>query len=111
MLQGLKLFSQMSDILPSESKSSIYCCQMNEQEVQHVVDMSGFSRSYLPFKYLGVPIFSKRLSVAECESLIEKMVLRIKVWNSKNLSYAGWVTSVNSKLLTIHSYWANYDTT
>lgn len=41
--------------------------------------MSGYNHSSMPFKYLGVPICARRISVAECESLLDKMCARIKV--------------------------------
>ncbi|XP_062081145.1 uncharacterized protein LOC133785947 [Humulus lupulus] len=106
MLQGLKLFSQTSGLQPSEAKSELYCCNMAESEVQRVVEASGFGRSQLPFRYLGIPICAKKLPIAECDILIEKMVQRIKVWSSRNLSYAGRVTLVNSVLIAIHTYWS-----
>ncbi|XP_062114689.1 uncharacterized protein LOC133825809 [Humulus lupulus] len=34
------------------------------------------------------------------------MVARIKVWSTRNLSYMGRATLINSVLITIHSYWA-----
>lgn len=33
----------------------------------------------LPFRYLGVPISARRVTVAECHGLVEKMCARIKV--------------------------------
>uniref|UniRef100_A0A803QPV1 Reverse transcriptase domain-containing protein n=1 Tax=Cannabis sativa TaxID=3483 RepID=A0A803QPV1_CANSA len=81
MLQGLKLFSLSSD-------------------------MSGFGRHYAPFRYLGVPICAKRISSTDCKELAEKMTSRIKVWSTRNLSFAGRAVLVNSVLMTIHSYWS-----
>ncbi|XP_056698158.1 uncharacterized protein [Spinacia oleracea] len=38
--------------------------------------------------------------------LVDKMMARIKTWSSRNLSFAGRITLINSVLLSIHSYWA-----
>uniref|UniRef100_A0A803PSS2 Uncharacterized protein n=1 Tax=Cannabis sativa TaxID=3483 RepID=A0A803PSS2_CANSA len=67
--------------------------------------MSVFTRHPVPFKYLGIPICAKRISDAECTGLVQKMTARIKVWSSRNISFAGRVVLINSVLLTVHTYW------
>ncbi|XP_062075087.1 uncharacterized protein LOC133779106 [Humulus lupulus] len=106
LLKGLKLFSLTSGLLPNEEKSAVYCSGMQEAEVSRVLEMLGFTRAYLPFRYLGIPVCSKKNSAAECNGILEKMVARIKVWSTRNLSYMGRATLINSVLITIHSYWA-----
>ncbi|XP_056685736.1 uncharacterized protein [Spinacia oleracea] len=106
LLQAFKLFSNSSGLKENEQKSSIYCHGIQESDIQRVVDVSGFSRSILPFKYLGVPICSKKISVAQCAHLVDKMITRIKVWSSRNLSYTARMQLVNSVLLSLHMYWA-----
>ncbi|KAM6567268.1 hypothetical protein CsatA_026396 [Cannabis sativa] len=106
MLQGLNLFSNSSGLVPNKSKPIIYCTGMEENEMKRVVDMSGFTREDLPFKYLGLPICAKRISKEECKLLVDKMIARIKVWSTRNLSYAGRAVLINSVLLTIHAYWS-----
>ena len=106
LLQAFKLFSDSSGLMANKQKSSIYCYGMAEDDVKRVVSASGFTRSTLPFKYLGVPICAKKITAAQCEMLVDKMILRIKVWSSRNLSYTARVLLINSVLLSLHSYWA-----
>lgn len=72
---------------------------------QHIMDMLGFSKGDLPFRYLGVPLSTKRLTVIQCEPLIEKMLGRINSWTTKFLSYAGRAMLVKSVLFSIQIFW------
>uniref|UniRef100_A0A803QSK2 Uncharacterized protein n=1 Tax=Cannabis sativa TaxID=3483 RepID=A0A803QSK2_CANSA len=77
---------------------------MQEREILRVLNISSFTRHPTPFKYLGIPICAKRISVDECTGLVQKVVARIKVWSSRNISFAGRVVLMNSVLLTIHTF-------
>lgn len=106
MLQALKLFFATSGLVPNEEKSALYCSGMADSDVQRVLEVSKLKRSQLPFRYLGIPIYSKRLPAAEGKQILAKMMKRIKVWGTQNLSYMARLILVNSVLLSIQSYWA-----
>ncbi|XP_056697648.1 uncharacterized protein [Spinacia oleracea] len=105
-MHAFELFSVSSGLLANKQKSAIYCCGMAEYDVSRIVNVSGFTRSHLPFKYLGVPICAKRISTAQCDALVDKMIARIKVWSSRNLSCTARMQLINSVLMSIHMYWA-----
>ncbi|KAL2922946.1 LINE-1 reverse transcriptase-like protein [Bienertia sinuspersici] len=106
LLRGFNHFSQVSGLQANRSKTEIYTCGMKDQEVQNVLNESGFKRGAIPFRYLGVPICSKRISAAECEGLVDKMTARIRIWSSRHISFAGRSILINSVLMSIHQYWA-----
>lgn len=53
-----------------------------------------------------MPISTRRLKAVECELLVEKMVLRIRLWSTKNLSFTGRAQLINVVLMSIHNYLA-----
>lgn len=89
ILEGLNLFAATTGLKASPTKSNIYGCGMTDQELQRIVDRSGFKVGSLPFRYLGVPISAKKLSISDYEKLIEKMTCRIRTWSTRNISFAG----------------------
>ena len=106
MLQWLKLFSATSRLLPNDEKTEVYCSGMAEEEVSRILAVSGYRRSCLPFRYLGMPVCSRRILASDTQGIVEKMIRRIKVWSTRHLSYMAWISLVNSVLLSIHTYWS-----
>ena len=60
----------------------------------------------LPFKYLGVPLSTKKLSIIQWYPLINKIMARIKSWTAKKLSYAGRAQLIKTVLFGVQSHWA-----
>ncbi|XP_021848076.2 uncharacterized protein [Spinacia oleracea] len=106
MMDGFKVFSATTGLTVNAFKSSIYCCGLSSSEKEAIAGNTGFQFGTLPFRYLGVPISACKLKQADCEGLVEKMVARIKVWSSRNISFAGRTQLVNSVLMSICVYWA-----
>ncbi|KAL0331204.1 UNVERIFIED_CONTAM: hypothetical protein Sangu_1665900 [Sesamum angustifolium] len=77
--------------LSIQRKSQIILSRAVQQERQQIIDSLGFQEGVLPVKYLGVPLTSSRLTIADCRPLINKLDARLAGWNHQNLSYAGRV--------------------
>lgn len=60
-------FSQASGLQANSTKSAIYTAGVDTLVRDAIGDLTRFSFGTLPFRYLGVPLSSKRLSIAECE--------------------------------------------
>ncbi|XP_060200597.1 uncharacterized protein LOC132628856 [Lycium barbarum] len=82
-------FSAASVLIANTSKSSIYFGGVDMITQQTVLDKLQFSKGSLPFRYLRVPLSTKRLSVMQCMPLIDKIMGRVTHWTSKLLTYAG----------------------
>ncbi|XP_070016028.1 uncharacterized protein [Nicotiana sylvestris] len=71
-----------------------------------IVQELGLLEDELPFKYLGVTLLTKKLSLVQWQPLIEKIVARISAWTTKKLSYGGRVQLVQTVLFGVQAYWA-----
>lgn len=65
--------------------------------------MGGF-----PAKFLGVPLITSKLSLADCYPLIAKIKARISSWTNKFLSYAGRLQLIKSVIFSIQSFWSSH---
>ncbi|KAL0292831.1 UNVERIFIED_CONTAM: hypothetical protein Sradi_6970500 [Sesamum radiatum] len=96
-LSGLEVNPGKSQIILSRSVS----CR------QQILETLGFQEGSLPLKYLGVPLVSSRLTIADCRPLIHKLDCRLAGWEQLNLSLAGRTQLIRSVLSSLHTYWAS----
>ncbi|XP_074315706.1 uncharacterized protein LOC141651914 [Silene latifolia] len=99
-------FSEASGLCMNKNKSDVYLNGVNDSLATNLVRLAGFQLGQFPFRYLGVPISYKRLSVADCSRVVDKIVARIRGWGAKHLSYAGRLVLVKAVLTQLHVYWA-----
>lgn len=101
-----QMFSSVSGLIENQGKSTVYFGGVNEDIHEQILQYTGFKKGELPFKYLGIPLCTKKVSVNQCQSLIEKIVGRINTWTKKFLSYAGRLQLVQSILTSIQTFWS-----
>ncbi|XP_074265774.1 uncharacterized protein LOC141588219 [Silene latifolia] len=89
ILRAFSTFSSASGLCLNRSKSNIYFNGVKYGIVEDILQISGFHRGSLPFKYLGVRISSKKLTKNESLKLTDRIVARIRGWGTKHLTYAG----------------------
>ncbi|XP_058783172.1 uncharacterized protein LOC131657831 [Vicia villosa] len=104
-MQKVKEFSSTTGLVMSVPKSKIYMGGV-DSECQNILMLeTGFQIGQMPFRYLGVPLDSKRLTINNCQPLIDRMTCRIKHWCTRMLSYAGRFLLMKSVLFSIANYW------
>ncbi|XP_019233510.1 PREDICTED: uncharacterized protein LOC109214082 [Nicotiana attenuata] len=87
-------------------KSFIYFGGVTQNDQDLMLMKLGFTKGVLLFKYLGVPLSTKKLTIMQWQPLIEKIVARITSRITKKLSYAGRGQLISSVLFGVQSYWA-----
>ncbi|XP_050207366.1 uncharacterized protein LOC126656792 [Mercurialis annua] len=96
--ESLTHFQEVSGICVNKDKSSIFFCNVPADQKRSILDHMEFGEGYLPVKYLGMPLISRRLTKDDCQKVILKITNRISAWNVKYLSYAGRLQLINSIL-------------
>ncbi|XP_019252766.1 PREDICTED: uncharacterized protein LOC109231563 [Nicotiana attenuata] len=99
-------FSATSRLLANPNKSAIYFGGVAQDIRQEILQNTGYSLGELPFKYLDIPLDTKKLTTLQWQPLIDKIVARISSWTARKLSYAGRVHLVQTFIFGIQSYWS-----
>ncbi|XP_074304746.1 uncharacterized protein LOC141639537 [Silene latifolia] len=107
ILGVLATFSGSSGLKVNASKSEVVYNGVPDSLKLDIAQVSGFQEGKLPFKYLGIPIQPGRLTKADCNVLLEKIVSKIRGIGARKLSYAGRLVLIKSVLNTLHNYWAS----
>ncbi|XP_074266570.1 uncharacterized protein LOC141589846 [Silene latifolia] len=89
MVNAFNFFSKASGLQLNRGKCNFYYNGVDEGLVKEVERATGMCRGNVPFGYLGVSVSPKRLSILDCNCLVDKVVDRIRGLGSKQLSYAG----------------------
>lgn len=77
MHQTLQIFSESTCLMVNPLKCHVYMGAIDEDTKQRIMNMIGFREGMLPFIYLGVPLTSRKLTVAHNMPLIDKILCKI----------------------------------
>ncbi|XP_060170867.1 uncharacterized protein LOC132601823 [Lycium barbarum] len=106
LYHAFQQFSNASGLIADQSKSCVYFGGVQERVQTEILHVLGFAVGQLPFRYLGVPLSPKRISIAQCQPLLEKIPGRVTSWTTKFLSYVGRLQLIKSVLIAIKSFWS-----
>ncbi|XP_074315488.1 uncharacterized protein LOC141651687 [Silene latifolia] len=106
ILRAFATFSMASGLVMNSEKSDIYFNGMRDEEVHYILNISSFREGHFPFRYLGIPISHKRMAIGDCSRLVDKVVMRIRGWGARKLSYAERLVLVQAVLTQLHNFWA-----
>ncbi|XP_010682383.1 uncharacterized protein LOC104897238 [Beta vulgaris subsp. vulgaris] len=107
MFEAFQKNSKASGLVASVEKSHIYFSGVQEDSANELANIVHMPIGDLPFKYLGVPLTSKKLTYAQSKPLVEKVTSKAQPWMALFLSYAGRLQLVRSVLSSMQNYWAH----
>lgn len=76
-------FSCASGLKANLDKSCAYFSGVPQRDKDVIIQKLGHNTGELPFKYLGVPLSTRKLTLLLWQPLIEKIVKRIASWTAK----------------------------
>ncbi|KAL2246943.1 UNVERIFIED_CONTAM: hypothetical protein Sindi_2546600 [Sesamum indicum] len=86
---GLDRFAEWSGLRLNVQKSHLIISRSAQGLREEMLEVLGFQEGVLPMRYLGLPLISSRLIVADCNPLLLKIDKCIAGWEGIALSYAG----------------------
>ncbi|KAL1201014.1 putative ribonuclease H protein [Cardamine amara subsp. amara] len=100
-----KEFAAISGLHISLEKSTLYLASISYSFRDAILATFPFGYGSLSVCYLGLPLLTKRMSLADCLLLIEKIRSRISSWKHHFLFYAGRLQLLSSVISSLINFW------
>nr|GEZ58362.1 reverse transcriptase domain, reverse transcriptase zinc-binding domain protein [Tanacetum cinerariifolium] len=91
------------EIQDDEIKKSIIC--LDDDTRSEINNIFPFKEGKLLVRYLRVPLVTKKIRVADCKQLVDKVNQKLSDWKNKSLSYARRAQLIASVLGSMQVYW------
>lgn len=91
----------------SLQKTSFFASGMEQAEIEMIQASTGMSCGSLPFRYLGVPLNSRKLSIAGCDTLLQQVKAKFNSWSVKTLSFSGRLLLTKTVISGITTFWCS----
>ncbi|XP_074262965.1 uncharacterized protein LOC141585820 [Silene latifolia] len=101
----LKIFSEWSGLKANMDKTEAYLGGVDQNLRSLILSTVGFQEGKFPFRYLGLPINSSRLTRNMYDARLLKIHKVAAAYSTKFLSYAGRKTVINSTLFGLCNFW------
>lgn len=107
ILQVLKNLSLKSGLSVNISKTFFFTCGLTPLEIAQISAETGLTQDVLPVRYLGIPLCTKKLTLANCEPLIQQVKKKVNSWTAKSLSFAGRLLLIKTVIAGISNFWCS----
>lgn len=107
VLQVLKEFELRSGLAVRMQETSFFASGLTQHETDLIQVSTGMSLGSIPFRYLGVPLNSRKLSLVNCEPLIHQIKTKFSSWSVKTLSFSGRLLLIKMVISGITTFWCS----
>lgn len=98
-------FYESTGLKVNPSKCIVYFGNVDDENKQDIHGITMFNEGALQFRYLSIPLTSKKLAMHHYMVLVDKIVARINHWSARLLNFAGRIQLINNILFSITNYW------
>ncbi|KAL0689587.1 hypothetical protein Bca4012_089265 [Brassica carinata] len=106
VLNVLKDFEQRSGLAVSITKTSMFAAGIKPHELNQIKAATCLTEGALPVRHLGVPLCTKRLSLANCAPLLQSIKSKLHAWTTRTLSFAGRLQLLATVIAGITNFWS-----
>ena len=107
VLEVLREFQARSGLGVSISKTCFFASGLSDAEIDQIKQETSLTQGALPIRYLGIPLCTKKLTMANCELLILSVKSKLNSWSAKSLSFSGRLLLINIVISGISNFWCN----
>jgi hypothetical protein len=100
----LSFFEQLSGLKVNFHKSELFCFGKAKDYQEDYKDIFGCTIGALPFKYLGIPIHFRKLTIKEWKIIEDRFEKKLDSWIGKILSYGDRLVLINSILTSLQMF-------
>lgn len=104
VINVLQDFASTTGQALNPSKCITYFRNVDATKKRYILGLTEFEEGILPFRYHGIPLTSKRLTIHNCMELGENIVYHIKRWISRQLSSTGRMLLIQSIIFSISNF-------
>lgn len=105
LVRCLKEFGETAGLKVNVFKSSMFLAGVSDGEKADLLQQTGFQEGVFPFRYLGIPMASSKLNMADYSPLLDALSMKINSWPKQTLSYAGKLELIKSVLQGTQCFW------
>ncbi|GFY88042.1 hypothetical protein Acr_05g0016810 [Actinidia rufa] len=105
LLNKLESFGDCSEVRVSIQKSNLFAAGIPRDDIEIIKNISSFSEGRFPFRYLGLPVATTKLTIAQFHPFTDRIAGYINFWAGMNLSYAGRCEMIRSILQGVECFW------
>ncbi|GKD22873.1 RNA-directed DNA polymerase, eukaryota, reverse transcriptase zinc-binding domain protein, partial [Tanacetum coccineum] len=103
--KALDKFSALSGLYPNLGKCTMFCGSLDSDTKDEISNIFPFKEGKLPVRYLGVPLVTKKIGIANCKQLVDKVTQKLNDRKNTSLSYVGRAQLIASVLGSMQVYW------
>lgn len=94
-------FAESTSLNVKPLKCHAYFGNVESEVKREILRATNFKEGILPFRYLGIPLNSGKITINNCLPLVDLIVRRIRHWSSGLLSMAERIQLVKSVLFAV----------